>query len=162
MPSSAPDIGPLSLDDHLCLGIYSASLAIQRTYKPMLDAMGITYPQYLVLNLLWSEDGQTVGGLAQQLDLEASTLTPLLKRLEATGHVTRERNPKNERQVLVHVTPKGRALRSEVGCMGRTLISNSGMSLEELADLNRQVRSLRDNLNRHLEHRPANANRGER
>ncbi|WP_321488217.1 MarR family transcriptional regulator [uncultured Hyphomonas sp.] len=143
-----------SLDDHLCLGIYSASLAIQRTYKPMLDAMGITYPQYLVLNLLWSEDGQTVGGLAHHLDLEPSTLTPLLKRLEASGHVTRARNPENERQVLIHVTQKGRDLRAEVGCMGATLIANSGMSLEDLAALNQQVRKLRDNLNRHLRQPP--------
>jgi DNA-binding MarR family transcriptional regulator len=117
----------------------------------MLDAMGITYPQYLVLHLLWTEDGQTVGHLARQLDLEPSTLTPLLKRLEAAGHVTRARNPENERQVLIHVTEKGRALRTEVGCMGAALIANSGMSLEELAELNRKVRQLRDNLNRHLE-----------
>lgn len=151
MPSSAQVIGIPSLDDHLCLGIYSASLAIQRTYKPMLDAMGITYPQYLVLHLLWNEDGQTVGHLARQLDLEPSTLTPLLKRLEAAGHVTRARNPENERQVLIHVTEKGRALQTEVGCMGAALITNSGMSLEELAELNRKVRQLRDNLNRHLE-----------
>ncbi|MEZ5985465.1 MAG: MarR family transcriptional regulator [Hyphomonas sp.] len=151
MPSSAQVIGIPSLDDHLCLGIYSASLAIQRTYKPMLDAMGITYPQYLVLHLLWNEDGQTVGHLARQLDLEPSTLTPLLKRLEAAGHVTRARNPENERQVLIHVTEKGRALRTEVGCMGAALIANSGMSLEELAELNRKVRQLRDNLSRHLE-----------
>lgn len=152
MPSSSAQvIGIPSLDDHLCLGIYSASLAIQRTYKPMLDAMGITYPQYLVLHLLWNEDGQTVGHLARQLDLEPSTLTPLLKRLEAAGHVTRARNPENERQVLIHVTEKGRALQAEVGCMGAALIANSGMSLEELAELNRKVRQLRDNLNRHLE-----------
>jgi DNA-binding MarR family transcriptional regulator len=152
MPSSSAQvIGIPSLDDHLCLGIYSASLAIQRTYKPMLDAMGITYPQYLVLHLLWTEDGQTVGHLARQLDLEPSTLTPLLKRLEAAGHVTRERNPENERQVLIHVTEKGRALQAEVGCMGAALIANSSMSLEELAELNRKVRQLRDNLNQHLE-----------
>jgi len=151
MTKSQPAPTILSLDDHLCLGIYSASLAIQRTYKPMLDAMGITYPQYLVLNLLWTEDGQTVGGLAQQLDLEPSTLTPLLKRLEASGHVTRARNPANERQVLIHVTAKGRGLRHEVGCMGIALIENSGMNLEELASLNRQVRRLRDNLNKHLD-----------
>ncbi len=151
MTSPVPDTDIPSLDDHLCLGIYSASLAIQRTYKPMLDAMGITYPQYLVLNLLWTEDGQTVGGLAHQLDLEPSTLTPLLKRLEASGHVTRVRNPENERQVLIHVTEKGRGLRTEVGCMGIALIANSGMELEELAALNRQVRKLRDNLNRHLQ-----------
>jgi DNA-binding MarR family transcriptional regulator len=151
MTSTEPDIHVPSLDDHLCLGIYSTSLAIQRTYKPMLDAMGITYPQYLVLNLLWTEDGQTVGKLAHQLDLEPSTLTPLLKRLEASGHVTRARNPENERQVLIHVTAKGRGLQTEVGCMGERLIANAGMDLEELAALNRQVRQLRDNLNRHLQ-----------
>lgn len=150
-----PDRDPAvpSLDDHVCLAIYSASLAIQRTYKPMLDAMGITYPQYLVLNLLWTETGQTVGGLASQLDLEPSTLTPLLKRLEASGFVTRERNPGNERQVLIRVTPAGRALKSKVGCMGETLIANSGMSLADLADLNRRVRTLRDNLNAALDRR---------
>nr|WP_321359880.1 MarR family transcriptional regulator [uncultured Hyphomonas sp.] len=151
MTSTEPEIDVPSLDDHLCLGIYSTSLAIQRTYKPMLDAMGITYPQYLVLNLLWTEDGQTVGRLAHQLDLEPSTLTPLLKRLEASGHVTRARNPENERQVLIHVTAKGRSLQTEVGCMGERLIANSGMDLEDLAALNRQVRQLRDNLNRHLQ-----------
>ena len=124
--SSAQAIGIPSLDDHLCLGIYSASLAIQRTYKPMLDAMGITYPQYLVLHLLWTEDGQTVGHLARQLDLEPSTLTG-------------------------QMTEKGRALQAEVGCMGAALIANSSMSLEELAELNRKVRQLRDNLNQHLE-----------
>lgn len=140
----------LSLDDHLCLGIYSASLAIQRTYKPLLDELGITYPQYLVLNLLWSEDGQTVGALASQLDLEPSTLTPLLKRLETSGLVTRERNPDNERQVLIHVTGEGLALRAKVGCIGATLVANSGMSLDELRDLNQRVRRLRDNLNREL------------
>lgn len=148
MPKTDPCETDLpSLDDHLCLGIYSASLAIQRTYKPLLDELGITYPQYLVLNLLWSEDGQTVGALAAQLDLEPSTLTPLLKRLEASGLVTRARNPANERQVLIHVTAEGRALRGKVGCIGATLIANSGMSLDELGDLNRRVRQLRDNLN---------------
>ncbi|MEZ5997181.1 MAG: MarR family transcriptional regulator [Hyphomonas sp.] len=146
----ACDFEPPSLDDHVCLGIYSASLAIQRTYKPLLDALGITYPQYLVLNLLWAEDGQTVGALADQLDLEPSTLTPLLKRLEAAGFVTRDRNPENERQVLIHVTAEGRALRGKVGCVGARLVENSGMSLDELADLNRRVRRLRDNLNREL------------
>ena len=135
-----------SLDDHLCLGIYSASLAIQRTYKPLLDELGITYPQYLVLNLLWSEDGQTVGRLAEQLDLEPSTLTPLLKRLETHGFVSRERNPENERQVLIRITAAGRALRDKAGCIGAAMIANSGMSLEDMADLNRRVRQLRDNL----------------
>lgn len=135
-----------SLDDHLCLGIYSASLAIQRTYKPLLDQLGITYPQYLVLNLLWAQDSQAVGQLADQLSLETSTLTPLLKRLETAGLVKRTRNPDNERQVLIGLTRSGRALRSDAGCVSAALQANAGIDLEEIAKLNAQVRKLRDNL----------------
>ena len=85
--------GPVPLNDQLCYAIYSAGMAIQRLYKPMLDELGLTYPQYLVLNVLWQEDEQTVGGIAEKLALESSTLTPLLKRLEAAGLVRRTRNP---------------------------------------------------------------------
>src|SRR5690348_14279128 len=91
----------MKLDNQLCYALYSASMAVQRAYKPLLDRMGITYPQFLVLNTLWFEGRQTVGGLAERLALESSTLTPLLKRLEAAGLVTRTRNPKNEREVLI-------------------------------------------------------------
>ncbi|WP_206597493.1 MarR family winged helix-turn-helix transcriptional regulator [Polycladidibacter stylochi] len=136
----------LSLDDHLCLGIYAANLAIQRKYKPMLDEMGITYPQYLVLNLLWGQDRQSVSQLAKQLELEASTLTPLLKRLEVAGFVERLRNPNNERQVLIVVCEKGKALKGKASCIPENLRQSSKMKDDELLDLNRKLRELKNNI----------------
>ena len=137
---------PPPLDQHVCHAIYAANLAIQRTYKPILDGLGITYPQYLVLNILWVEDGQTVSHLADQLDLEASTLTPLLKRLEASGLVNRRRNPDDERQVFITLTKEGKALRNRAGCVSETLIEKSGMPMEELLDLNERIGDLLDRL----------------
>ena len=136
--------GPVPLDDQLCYAVYSAGMAIQRTYKPLLDQLGITYPQYLVLNVLWRQDKQTVGGIAEGLALESSTLTPLLKRLEAAGLVRRARNPEDERQVIIALTAEGRALRSEAGCLADALLASSGMSASELGEINRQLKRLRD------------------
>lgn len=135
---------PPALDDQLCYAIYSAGMAIQRIYKPFLDQLGLTYPQYLVLNVLWTEDGQTVGAIAERLALESSTLTPLLKRLEVAGLVTRTRNPQNERQVVVSLTDAGIAIRSRAGCLGNALLGASLQSPSDLSDLNRDVRRLRD------------------
>ena len=103
--------GPMSLDDHLCYSIYSAGIAIQRAYKPVLDELGLTYPQYLVMNVLWHEDRQTVGGIAERLALESSTLTPLLKRLEAAGLIARIRDVQDERRVHISLTAAGRKLK---------------------------------------------------
>ncbi|WP_049732493.1 MarR family winged helix-turn-helix transcriptional regulator, partial [Rhizobium ecuadorense] len=103
-----------------CYAIYTAGIAIQRAYKPLLDELGLTYPQYLVLNVLWSEDGQTVGAIANALALESSTLTPLLKRLETSGLLRRTRNLSNERQVLIALTDEGRALQHKAGCLSDT------------------------------------------
>lgn len=153
-----PDAGPLPLDDQLCFAVYSTGMAIQRLYKPLLDGLGLTYPQYLVLNVLWREGAQQgregaqqgqdtaqpVGAIAERLALESSTLTPLLKRLEAAGLVTRTRNPADERQVLVALTPAGQALRARTGCVGAALLAGSGRSMAELGALNRQLRALRD------------------
>lgn len=136
----------MTLDDQLCYALYSASMAVQRTYKPLLDRMGITYPQFLVLNLLWHDGQQTVGGLAEKLALESSTLTPLLKRLEAAGLVTRTRNPRNEREVLIETTPAGETLRDEAGCLGERLLEVSGTPITGLVDLNRQVKQFRDHI----------------
>ncbi len=144
------DMTAIPLDDHLCYAIYSAGIAIQRAYKPLLDALGLTYPQYLVLNTLWQQDGQTVGGIAEQLALESSTLTPLLKRLEASGFVRRTRNPDNERQVIVALTEEGRALRLRVGCLADRMLAASGRSPAALGDLNRDVKALRDAIYRHI------------
>ena len=138
--------GPVPLDQQLCYAIYSASIAIQRVYKPLLDELGVTYPQYLVLNVLWREDAQSVGSIAEQLALESSTLTPLLKRLEAAGLVRRVRNPEDERQVVISLTPKGSAIKSKAGCLGEALLAASGESLAQLGELNARVRELRDAL----------------
>lgn len=135
---------PLPLDHQLCFSLYSASMAISRAYKPMLDALGITYPQYLVLHALWEDDGRTVGAIAERLGLESSTVTPLVKRLEAASLVTRARNPADERQVQVSLTDKGRAIREDCGCLGEMLFERSGMALADLGDLNRRVQALRD------------------
>jgi len=138
----------LPLDSQLCFSLYAASMAINRTYKPLLDRLGITYPQYLVLHALWEQDGRSVGAIAERLALESSTVTPLVKRLEAAGHVTRNRNPHDERQVQVRLTERGWAMREQCGCLGETLFERSGMSIDTLVALNRQVQALRDALAR--------------
>jgi MarR family transcriptional regulator, organic hydroperoxide resistance regulator len=140
---------PLPLDDQLCYAIYSAGMAIQRVYKPLLDDLGLTYPQYLALNVLWREDKLTVGSIAERLALESSTLTPLLKRLEAAGLLRRTRSPANERQVVVALTDKGRELRSRAGCLADALLSYSGQSPAHLNQINREVRELRDAIYEH-------------
>jgi MarR family transcriptional regulator, organic hydroperoxide resistance regulator len=134
------------LDRQLCFSIYGADLAINRAYKPMLDRLGLTYPQYLVLHALWETDERTVSAIAERLSLEPSTITPLVKRLEQAGFVTRRRNPADERQVRVGLTERGRAMREESACLGEALVQKAGMSLAELAELNRQVQRLRDAL----------------
>lgn len=135
---------PVPLDDQLCYAIYTAGMAIQRIYKPVLDELGLTYPQYLVLNILWREDGQTVGAIAEKLALESSTLTPLLKRLETAGLLSRTRNPDNERQVFVALTQPGLAIKDRAGCLGDALLTASGHAPGELGSLNAGVRKLRD------------------
>lgn len=137
---------PPPLEDQLCYAIYSAGMAIQRAYKPLLDSLGLTYPQYLVLNVLWGDDRQSVGALGDRLGLESSTLTPLLKRLEAAGLVDRARNPDNERQVIVALTEAGRALEDKAGCLGAALLEASGQTPQALGKLNRDVRKLRDSV----------------
>lgn len=138
------DRNPVPLDDQLCFAIYSAGMAIQRLYKPMLDGLGLTYPQYLVLNVLWGEDGLPVGSIAKRLALESSTLTPLLKRLEEAGLVQRARNPENERQVVVTLTAMGREIRPDTGCLNDALGRAASGSGVDLAALNGEVKGLRD------------------
>ena len=137
---------PIPLDSQLCFSLYATTLAINRTYKPLLDGLGITYPQYLVLSSLWEEDGQTIGAIAERLSLEPSTITPLVKRLEAAGFVGRRRNPSDERQVQVRLTAKGRELQAETGCLTDTLLQRSGLTVEQITALNRQVQALRNAL----------------
>jgi DNA-binding MarR family transcriptional regulator len=135
---------PLPLDRQLGFGLYSAFMAVSRVYKPWLDKLGVTYPQYLVLCVLWEGGDQTIGGIASRLDLEPSTITPLVKRLEQAGHVLRQRNPADERQVRVSLTDQGRALRAETKTLAEALYGRSGMTVAEVADLNTRVTTLRD------------------
>lgn len=136
MPAALP------LDDQLCFSLYATSMAITRAYKPLLDQLGITYPQYLVLHTLWEQDGRTVGAIAERLSLESSTVTPLVKRLEVAGFVGRERNPEDERQVRVRLTERGTGMRDACGCLGEALFARAGMAGEQLAKLNRDVQGL--------------------
>ncbi len=103
----------MKLDNFLCFAIYSANHAFTRVYKPLLDELDLTYPQYLVMVALWEKDDQTVGSLGEKLFLESSTLTPMLKRLEAMGYILRTRDKADERQVRVRLTETGRALREK-------------------------------------------------
>jgi DNA-binding MarR family transcriptional regulator len=134
---------PLTLDRQLGYALYSAFMAVSRTYKPWLDALGLTYPQYLVMNVLWEDDDQTITGIAGRLDLEPSTITPLMKRLEQQGNVVRQRNPSDERQVRVSLTAQGRALRAQTRTLANALYDKAGMSVEQLAELNIRRRRAR-------------------
>lgn len=133
-----------------CYAIYSAGLAIQRTYKPLLDELGITYPQYLVLTVLWEEDHLTVGDIGARLGIESSTLTPLLKRLHAAGLVERTRNPADERQVFVELTARSKTLEEWGSCLGPKVFGNAGITKERLYRLRDEVKALRDALNAKL------------
>lgn len=137
---------PLPLDAQLCFSLYATSIAINRLYKPMLDSLGVTYPQYLVLSTLWEKDGQTISAIADRLALEPSTITPLMKRLEAAGFVARQRNPQDERQVQVFLTAKGKGLRRETPCLTDALLAHSKLSVEQMIALNDQIRGLREAL----------------
>lgn len=137
------------LADFLCFAVYSANLAYGKAYKPILDKKGITYTQYLVLVALSEQDQQTVGALGEKLYLESNTLTPILKKLESLGYVTRRRDPDDERQVVVSLTRTGRALREEG--LEMDLIAATGLSLDELKTMQRGVAALRDNLRGHVQ-----------
>lgn len=134
----------IPLDSQLCFSIYGATIAINRAYKPLLDQLGLTYPQYLVLHTLWEADGLTIGAIGERLALEPSTITPLVKRMEQAGFVTRLRNPQDERQVQVRLTPRGREMEHDTLCLSEALLRKSGMTVDEIIALNRQVQRLRD------------------
>jgi DNA-binding MarR family transcriptional regulator len=145
-PIVTPIPHALALDDQLCFAMYSANIAINRVYRPVLERLGITYPQYLVLSALWQADGQTVGAIAERLSLESSTITPLVKRLETGGFLKRQRNPDDERQVIVTLTDKGEALHQESKCLTETLLERSGLPVGDIVRLNREISALRDTL----------------
>ena len=136
------------LADFLCFAVYSANLAYGRAYKPLLQMLGVTYTQWITIVALWEEDNQTVSGLGEKLFLESNTLTPILKKLESMGYLRRQRDPADERQVIVSLTEEGRRLR-EKG-MQRTLVKATGLSSDEFGQLQSGVVRMRDNLLKHI------------
>jgi MarR family transcriptional regulator, organic hydroperoxide resistance regulator len=136
----------MSVDRQLCFALYSASRAMTAAYRPILAELNLTYPQYLVLLVLWEEGRITVGGLGERLQLDSGTLSPLLKRLEANGFVRRERSSDDERLVDVTLTPAGRRLERKAQCIPEQLFSATGMSEQQAADLRDAVRHLTDAL----------------
>jgi DNA-binding MarR family transcriptional regulator len=134
------------LADFMCFSIYSANLAYSRVYKPVLDALGLTYSQYITIIALWEEDRQTVKSLSDRLFLEPSTMTPMLKRLEAMGYVTRTRDTKDERNVRISLTAAGRSLREKGFGFGEVTVKASGLTPEEFPVLQKAIAKLRDNL----------------
>lgn len=146
--SNVTDKSPTSplLEDLVCFAVYSAGHAFNRVYKPLLDELGLTYPQYLVMVSLWDKDDQTVAELGELLFLESSTLTPLLKRLEAAGYLTRSRDPSDERQVRIRLTNAGKALQRKARDIPRCILEATGLSIADLRRLQRDVSNLRQNL----------------
>ena len=132
----------LKLENQLCFPVYAVSRLITREYQPHLEKLGITYPQYLVLMLLWETDGRTVNEIAQRLILNTNTVTPILKRMEALGLIARRRSDEDERRVIVSLTPKGMQLREEAARIPEQLVEGlvtDEMSLEDLHRLKEQL-----------------------
>ena len=144
MPDSSPP--ELKLENQICFAVYSAAHAFAQAYKPHLEPMGLTYPQYLVMLLLWDEDGRSVNEIAHPLHLDSGTLTPLLKRMEKAGLVTRGRDTKDERIVRIHLTNHGRSLREKARTIPPAMLCASGMELEGLMALREEVKALGQSL----------------
>lgn len=137
----------LMLGNQLCFAIYSTAHAFNRVYKPLLDRLGLTYPQYLVMLVLWERDGVAVKDVGERLFLDSGTLTPLLKRLEAAHLIKRTRSSRDERQVLVALTAQGQALREKAKAVPPAILAASGCSIAELSGLKQSLLALRDQLN---------------
>ncbi|WP_312241909.1 MarR family transcriptional regulator [Pantoea sp.] len=139
---------PLLLDQHLCFALYSANLAMHKVYRQLLAQLDLTYPQYLVMLVLWQKDDLTVSEIGEQLFLDSATLTPLLKRLESAGLIQRQRSRQDERQVAVTLTEAGRALRSKASSIPEAVQCAANYDDDTLRALKRQLDELRDNLGR--------------
>ena len=144
--SKVPNEHWLRLDHQLCFALYSSSLAMTKLYKPLLEPLGLTYPQYLVMLVLWEGDGLTVSELGQRLMLDSGTLTPLLKRLESAGLVQRLRDSADERRVLLRLSAAGRALKARAAKVPAEVACAAGCALDELAALTARLKTLRDQI----------------
>jgi MarR family transcriptional regulator, organic hydroperoxide resistance regulator len=137
------DMLPRTLNEHLCFSLYATSLAFTKLYRPLLDAMGLTYPQYLVLLVLWERDGRAVKDLGEALGLDSGTLTPLLKRMEAAGLVSRVRDAADERRVIVSLTPQGVAMQQKAAAIPAQAACVLNMGAAEIHQLKQQIDRLR-------------------
>lgn len=145
---SADKVSPqvLNVDLQLCFALYSASLNMTKVYKPLLTKLKLTYPQYLVLLVLWEKDGVTVSRIGEKLFSDSGTLTPLLKRLEKLGLIQRQRAIEDERKVMITLTEQGRLLQAQAADVNTQVACSTGCTLTELQALNSQIISLRTNL----------------
>jgi len=136
----------LHLDQQLCFSVYSTSLAMTQAYKPLLEGLGLTYPQYLVMLVLWEGDGLTVKALAERLGQDSGSVTPLVKRLESEGLLQRKRDPRDERNLALTLTPKGRALRERGLEVNQAFAKACGLSTRALAELREKLQQVRGRL----------------
>ena len=136
----------LALDNQLCFALYSSSLAMTKLYKPLLGTLGLTYPQYLVMLSLWERDGVTVSELGERLFLDSGTLTPLLKRLESAGLLTRQRDSADERRVVIRLSQTGRQVKARAKKIPECVMQAVQCNLDEVLALTRQLQSLRRRL----------------
>lgn len=136
----------LQLDNQLCFALYSASLAMTKSYKPLLDALELTYPQYLVMLILWQQDGIALKDIAQKLFTESGALTPVLKRMQEMGLLLRARSPHSERTLEIRLTDKGRELKQRALKVNETVALNCGMGLAQMQQLRDQLVQLRAQL----------------
>jgi DNA-binding MarR family transcriptional regulator len=146
-PISIESVDPLCLDNQLCFALYAASHAIKKIYRPLLDELGLTYPQYLILMVLWTENSLKVSDIGQRLHLDSGTLTPVLKRLETTGLVKRARRLQDEREVEISLTQDGHALRAKALGVSRDVAALLKMSESKAASLRDELKSLVASLN---------------
>jgi len=146
MTSNRDNCDDLLLDNQVCFALHSTSLLMTKVYKPLLQALGLTYPQYLAMMVLWEEDGLTVGEISNRLLTDPGSLTPLLKRLEAEGLLSRTRSREDERVVVVELTDAGRALRDKAMDIPQCILGASGMDIEQLRKLQGDLLALRKNL----------------
>lgn len=144
----------LELDKQLCFALYSTSLTMTKLYKPLLKALDVTYPQYLVLLALWEQDGQSVSDLGEKLFLDSGTLTPLLKRMEQAGMLKRQRNQQDERRVSIHLSANGLALREKARSIPGCIFNAVSCPLPELLALTHQIQDLRQRLVSSLDANP--------
>ena len=144
--TTAANDSALRLDNQLCFALYSASLAMTKVYKPLLEALDLTYPQYLAMLVLWEQDGASVSALGDRLFLDSGTLTPLLKRMEEKGLLRRQRSAKDERRVEVFLTAQGTALKAQAARVPACVVAATNVPVPDLMALTQQVQTLRNQL----------------